>query len=134
MNDTNELDNYGVWVKKPPMDINSDPDSPDMFDESLSLDIDFPDFNELEIDSTEDTKESDILDTNENLDIEDINIDNTENFTKNNSDEDLLNNSITEAIDDLEENLSIDENINTNEESTNNNLFDSSIDELNMLE
>ena len=36
--DTNELDNYGVWVKKPPKDIMPDTDGPDIIDDSFSLD------------------------------------------------------------------------------------------------
>lgn len=47
-NDTNELDNYGVWVKKPPKDIKADAG---LTDESFSLDTDFPDFDSLGGDS-----------------------------------------------------------------------------------
>lgn len=41
-NDKNELDNYGVWVKKPPKDIKADAD---ITDESFSLDAELPDFD-----------------------------------------------------------------------------------------
>lgn len=44
--DTNELDNYGVWVKKPPKDIPVD-DS-EIMDDSFTLDSDLPDFSSLD--------------------------------------------------------------------------------------
>lgn len=44
--DTNELDNYGVWVKKPPKDIPVD-DS-EIMDDSFDLDSDLPDFSSLD--------------------------------------------------------------------------------------
>lgn len=44
-NDKNELDNYGVWVKKPPKDIKADTD---ITDESFSLDAELPDFDNLD--------------------------------------------------------------------------------------
>lgn len=44
--DTNELDNYGVWVKKPPKDIPAD-DS-EIMDDSFTLDSDLPDFSSLD--------------------------------------------------------------------------------------
>ena len=49
--DTNELDNYGVWVKKPPKDIMPDTDGPDIIDDSFSLDsldADLPDFDSID--------------------------------------------------------------------------------------
>ena len=49
--DTNELDNYGVWVKKPPKDIMPDTDGPDIIDGSFSLDsldADLPDFDSID--------------------------------------------------------------------------------------
>lgn len=49
--DTNELDNYGVWVKKPPKDIMPDTDGPDITDDSFSLDsldADLPDFDDID--------------------------------------------------------------------------------------
>lgn len=52
-NDKNELDNYGVWVKKPPKDIKADAD---ITDESFSLDAELPDFdNPGDSDKTEDS-------------------------------------------------------------------------------
>lgn len=52
-NDKNELDNYGVWVKKPPKDIKADAD---ITDESFSLDAELPDFdNPSDSDKTEDS-------------------------------------------------------------------------------
>ncbi|MGN0740768.1 MAG: hypothetical protein ACI4LX_11415 [Treponema sp.] len=52
-NDKNELDNYGVWVKKPPKDIKADAD---FTDESFSLDAELPDFdNPGDSDKTEDS-------------------------------------------------------------------------------
>lgn len=55
--DTNELDNYGVWVKKPPKDIPVD-DS-EIMDDSFDLDSDLPDFSsldsEISVDETADT-------------------------------------------------------------------------------
>ncbi|MCR5612468.1 hypothetical protein [Treponema sp.] len=44
-NDTNELDNYGVWVKKPPKDIQPDADNPDGMDDAFALDDALPDFD-----------------------------------------------------------------------------------------
>lgn len=49
--DTNELDNYGVWVKKQPKDIMPDTDGPDIIDDSFSLDsldADLPDFDSID--------------------------------------------------------------------------------------
>lgn len=44
--DTNELDNYGVWVKKPPKDIPVD--NSELMDDSFDIDADLPDFNSLD--------------------------------------------------------------------------------------
>lgn len=58
--DTNELDNYGVWVKKPPKDIMPDTDGPDMTDDSFSLDsldADLPDFDALDSKTDDDVTE-----------------------------------------------------------------------------
>ena len=46
--DKKELDNYGVWVKKPPVDSENDTASAD---DAFSLDTELPDFSEITTDS-----------------------------------------------------------------------------------
>ncbi|MBQ0052700.1 MAG: hypothetical protein KBT11_11660 [Treponema sp.] len=43
---TNEIDNYGVWVKKPPRTVSSEMDS---LDTDLDLSSDLPDFSDIDI-------------------------------------------------------------------------------------
>lgn len=52
-NDTNELDNYGVWVKNTPKNIQ--PENPETSDDPFSLDMDLPDFDAMESPVTEES-------------------------------------------------------------------------------
>lgn len=64
--ENNELDNYGVWVKKPPKDILPDTDAPDFTEDDFSLeslDTDFADFDTLDnSESTESAVTEETLD------------------------------------------------------------------------
>lgn len=64
--ENNELDNYGVWVKKPPKDILLDTDAPDFTEDDFSLeslDTDFADFDTLDnSESTESAVTEETLD------------------------------------------------------------------------
>lgn len=65
-NDTNELDNYGVWVKKTPKDIPLD-DSELAGD--FSLDTDLPDIDSLNDDSIETTSDAPLEVSSDDFDI-----------------------------------------------------------------
>ncbi len=80
--DNNELDNYGVWVKKPPRTVDSSSDNTDEPFGSFDISTDLPDFSSLD-ENTENTTTAE------------------ETMSENKSEEDILNGQ--------EEEISLDE-------------------------
>ncbi len=75
---TNELDSYGVWVKRPPQDSNEDTIIPETAasEEDTVFDDDFPGFGEIPSDDSASKVQSGILDSTEEAD--DVSLDDFE--------------------------------------------------------
>lgn len=122
--ETNELDNYGVWVKKPPKDISPDTDSPDFTDDNFSLDSldeDLGDFDTIEDTVSEPENESLEIQSEETTEDPFASVDFDDNFELTEetvlTDTDSQNNEIqlenTES--EITETVSTDETENTEE-------------------
>ena len=107
--DTNELDNYGVWVKKPPKDIMPDTDGPDIIDDSFSLDsldADLPDFDSID---TSAGSETDVTEPVFDIPSEDALDDPFAGVDFGSNDETQENAPTAEAPEVAEDNFSLDE-------------------------
>ena len=107
--DTNELDNYGVWVKKPPKDIMPDTDGPDIIDDSFSLDsldADLPDFDSID---TSAGSETDVTEPVFDIPSEDALDDPFAGVDFGSNDETQESAPTTEAPEVAEDNFSLDE-------------------------
>lgn len=74
---TNELDSYGVWVKKPPKTIDSSENTEESLNDTFDIDTDLPDFSELDIENT--NTNEDIISNSNNE--EEIDFDNMEDIS-----------------------------------------------------